>query len=93
MGKPTNSDIYRKLSTVEQSQGSMLKMIEDHEARIRPLENWKIAYEAAVKALEGVPSRNLNSLNSDFVKVVLRFLTVITALLGIVLLLVQAAQK
>lgn len=89
MVKPTNTDIFRKLTDVEKNQGSMLKMIEDHEARIRPLENWKIAYEAAVKALEGMPGRKVTDLNDEFIKIIFKFLTVVTTLLGIIYLLIK----
>lgn len=84
--KPTNSDIYREILTI---QGTMKKF----EERLRPLEDWKVAYQAATEALDKakIPQMTGQSgtLNAAFVKVVLKVLGYMTALVGLLYLMID----
>lgn len=81
----SNADIFREVNQVKRDNSDMLNMIKDHEARIRPLENWKIAYEAAVKALDGVSTpRPTNAINKEFVNIVTKFIALLTGMVGVI---------
>jgi hypothetical protein len=44
MAEPTNGELLKEIKAVH-------AVLEDHEARLKPLEQWKIAYDAADAAI------------------------------------------
>lgn len=91
--EPSNTDIFRKVQDIEKGQGEMHTMVKDHETRLRAVENFKVAYEAATKALEGVKANPGNSTNKDFVNFVLKVTGLMTAIVGFLYLMVQQLAK
>lgn len=91
--EPSNTDIFRKVQDIEKGQADMHTMVKDHENRLRPLENWKIAYEAAAKALEGIHASPNNNTNKDFSTFVVKVMGLMTAIVGLLYLMVQQLVK
>lgn len=100
MAQITNNDLLKEVKAIH-------ALLQDHEARLKPLEQWKIAYDAADAAISrykqdhkeaasfmaNKPSVFSDGVNKDFVKVVLQFLAVIASLLGIFYLVLQQFTK
>lgn len=91
--EPSNTDIFRKVQDIEKGQGEMHAMIKDHETRLRPLENWKIAYEAAAKALEGIHTSPASNTNKDFTTFVIKVIGMMTGIVALLYLMVQQLAK
>lgn len=100
MAQITNNDLLKEVKAIH-------GILRDHEERLKPLEQWKIAYDAADAAITKYKQENVEAtmrvaskptafsdgINKDFARVVLQFLAVITALLGIVYLVLQYFLK
>ncbi len=82
------------LEGVVNQQKEAFRVQEDHGRRIRDVEKFQIAYEAAAKALESVDGgKSVAGLNKDFVTVVLKFLAFLTTLVGLFYLIIQSLSK
>lgn len=100
MAQITNNDLLKEVKAIH-------AILKDHETRLKPLEQWKIAYDAADAAITKYKQENMDvalsiaskstafsdGVNKDFVKVVLQFLAVITTLLGLLYLTLQYFLK
>ncbi len=101
MQEQVNVDVMTRINRIEvilegvvNQQKQSLSVQDDHEKRLRNVEKFQIAYEAAAKALESVDTnKGVASLNKDFVNVVLKFLAVFTALIGLFYLIIQSLSK
>lgn len=93
----TNSDLMKEVRGIH-------KILEDHENRLRQWEQFKIAYDAADAAVAKYKQEHTEvariagkatglfseGINKDFVNIVLKFLGVVTSMLGILYLLVKS---
>lgn len=93
MDEPSNTDIVREIRDVKKEQHIQGGLLKDHEQRIRRVENFQIAYEAAQKALAGVAPPGSPNLNKDFVNVVLKFIGLLGGMITLGYLIVQALTK
>lgn len=89
MPNTTNADLMREIKRGQEADENLLAMFKDHESRIRPLENFVIAYDAALKAVQNINPPRTGSLNKDFVNVVLKFIALLTIMVGLIYLIVS----
>lgn len=83
-----------ELRDIQRTQKDQGYAIRELDARLKPLENFKVAYEAATKALEGVATKpGGGNLNKDFVNVVLKFITLLSTLVALFYLIIQSLHK
>lgn len=80
---PTNADIIREVREVKET-------VTEHDKLIKEVYKWMVERIAVEKYQERFTGNGKGStLNKEFVSVVLKFLTVLSAILGIVYLLVK----
>lgn len=95
--QPSNGELLKEIKSVH-------TILQGHEDRLKELERWKIAYDAAMEAVKNYKqehqevTRRADALfgggvMKDFVNVVLKFLGLITTLLGILYLVVEQLVK
>lgn len=84
MKQPTNADLLREIKDVQNT-------VTKHDKLITEVYDWMIGQVAIAKYQEGRKFTNgsNNSLNKEFVSVVMKFIGVITALLSILYLIVK----
>jgi hypothetical protein len=100
MAGPSNTDLMREIKAMGKVQLDQGKTLVDHESRIRQWERFKIAYDAADAALAKYRQEHpeakvstFNGINKDFVNIIIKFLGVISALLGLLYLIIQNLPK
>ena len=89
MAGPTNSDIMREIKGINQT-------LIDHEGRIKPLEQFKIAYDAADAAITKYRSEHpetkanvVSGINKEFLKVIGQVVALFGSLLALLYLVVE----
>lgn len=86
MANPTNNEILKEIRLIHKNMDSF-------DSRLRPLEQWKIAYDAADSAIakykrdqniEPPVSKGMAALNKDFLKLIVQLVSILGTALTIV---------
>lgn len=91
--EPSNTDIFREVQDIQRGQSDLHTMVKDHELRLKMVENFVIAYEAATKALASVSSSPAQNTNKDFKDFVLKIIGLMTVIVALLTLIVQQVTK